>query len=964
MNQDYKDVRAAAQVQLARKIKNGGAGLRTEDIQEVVQRASIYMGCTEVDQGSLVADLESSFQTTIGAARALVGRDEGYEPWLPKKKAEINWAFWSRYESYLLQEQGWPQVSLDKLDEVSDQVLGLLTDPTRNGSWDRRGMVVGHVQSGKTANYVGLISKAADAGYKLIVVLAGFHKSLRTQTQIRLEEGFLGYDRNGANLGAGLSNITRIGVGLLDGAPKADSITTRADDGDFKRNVANSFAISPGGNPLLFVIKKNASVLENLLGWVRWAANAKDEQGQPYVKGVPLLVIDDEADQGSIDTKEGAVREDGEYDPEHNPTILNQRIRKLLHLFDQSAYVGYTATPFANIFIHEQARTDEFGEDLFPRSFIVSLPAPSNYVGPAQVFGLETEAGAVLPGLPIVRLVKDHAKSLDLREKLGWMPPVHKSHHVPQFNGLDEIPPSLGEAIRAFILVCAARLARGQDTAHNSMLVHVTRFTAAQNRVAEQIRGELHDLQRRIKFSDPELAEELQELWESDFEPTTAKVAAQYPDRPWTHEGWEQIAPRVKEAALSIKVREINGQAGEVLDYVKHEGTGLNVIAIGGDKLSRGLTLEGLSVSYFLRASRMYDTLMQMGRWFGYRPGYLDLCRLYTTPDLTDWYSHIAGASEELREDFNRMVASGGTPRDFGHRVKSHPAMLVTSQVKMRHGTTINVSFAGDISETINFWRSRGKLERNWNAVQQLVAGLEQTGIQPARVTDDTDTQPAGGWMYTGVPHTGVIDFLTGYQEHAASKKVKTKLLADYIRKEAESERLLEWTLLVASGSGSAQTIASISVPRVARSWFLTGDDLAEQEILKQQNHFRIRRLVSPTDESRDLTSEEYKRAFEATLTDWSDDPGDRKKPSRPSGPQIRRARPATRGLLILYLLDPGDTLEDKVEPDAGHLPIVGFAASFPYVHPDKASKVAYVVNNVYYRQEFGRPGYDDEDQE
>ena len=146
-----------------------------------------------------------------------------------------------------------------------------------------------------------------------------------------------------------------------------------------------------------------------------------------------------------------------------------------------------------------------------------------------------------------------------------------------------------------------------------------------------------------------------------------------------------------------ISVREINGTAGDVLDYDAHHATGLNVIAIGGDKLARGLTLEGLTISYFLRASRMYDTLMQMGRWFGYRPGYLDLCRLYTTPDLAEWFQHITEASEELRQEFDHMVAVGGTPKQYGLRVKSHPALMVTSRVKMRHGTELQLSFAASI---------------------------------------------------------------------------------------------------------------------------------------------------------------------------------------------------------------------------------------------------------------------------
>lgn len=970
-NENYKAVRATAQMRLNQQLGTNGGSLDEDDIRTTVSRTVEFFGCDDVDIEALVAELEACFQTIIGTARTLQDDDDGHEPWLNKRKAAIDWRFWSRYEQYLVREKGWPQTTLDRLDQTTDHVLDLLTAPDREGGWDRRGMVVGHVQSGKTANYVGLICKAADAGYKLIIVLGGFHKSLRSQTQIRLEEGFLGYERT-PETGITTAPATRIGVGLIDPLPKADSITTRADDGDFKRQVANNFAINPGGHPLLFVVKKNGSVLRNLLRWVEWAASARDEHGRSYVREVPLLVIDDEADQGSIDTRDGAFGEDGSPDPEHDPTVLNRRVRQLLHLFDQSAYVGYTATPFANIFIHERGRTLAEGEDLFPRSFVVSLPTPSNYVGPAEVFGYEDEDGNEVSGIPIIRVVEDHADTLELKEVGGWMPPRHKSHHLPRYNGLDEAPASLRRAIRSFILVCAARLARGQVTAHNSMLVHVTRFTAVQRIVTEQIERELHQITRRLRYGDGDsphqLKDELRDLWISDFQRTTSEIQrgglipADLPT------DWGQVEEFVNEAALSITVREINGQAGEVLDYVNHETTGLNVIAVGGDKLSRGLTLEGLSVSYFLRASRMYDTLMQMGRWFGYRPGYLDLCRLYTTPDLTEWYSHIAAASEELREDFNRMAASGGTPRDFGHRVKSHPLMMVTSQVKMRHGTTIDVTFAGDISETINFWRTREKLEPNWKAAVKLVEVIERSGSSPDPVAGNGSL--VGSWMWKQVKAGPIVDFLTTYEEHEASKKVKTRLLADYIRKEVQKDRLTEWTVLVASGdSQEEEQLGSARFKLVARSWHLTaGNESAKGELqmLQQENHYRIRRLVNPFDELRDLTDAERARARELTRLYWETEEKSGKIPDRPGGRQIRQARSPSRGLLILYPLDPerkdDSSFGGKVEPDAMDIPVLGFAISFPTVDAQHVSKVRYVVNNVYHTQEFGDPTVDEDD--
>lgn len=971
MNKNYCDARSMARMMLSRELNAGATSLPEDRIRSAVQQVLLLINASDVDIDGLVAELEASFQTVIGSERAV--HDEDWTPWLPKKRADIQWRFWDRYRQYLRQEKNWPNVTIEKMDQTTDKVLGYLSDPQSTGAWDRRGMVVGHVQSGKTGNYLGLICKAADAGYKIIVVLAGFHKSLRSQTQIRLEEGFLGYDR-GATLNDRNQRRVPVGVGhahLYDQVATADSITTRADDGDFKRPLANNFAINPGGHPLLFVVKKNGSVLRNLLNWVRWVAQDKDENGRFYIKDVPLLVIDDEADQGSIDTSRGAFDENGNVDEDHNPTVLNALIRELLHTFDQSAYVGYTATPFANILIHEQGRTEKHGDDLFPRSFILSLPTDSNYVGPSRIFGFDGLDGEFTEPLPIFREVTDHANSLDLHENSGWVPPRHNKQWVPLYEGLNEVPPSLRNAIRSFVLVCAARSARGDEKAHNSMLVHVTRFTAVQNLIATQVSTEVLNVQRRLRHGDGDspdkIIEELRALWQNDFEPTHQAIRDQGLGADCAPLAWYDLEPLVERAAFSIEVREINGAAGDVLDYISHEGTGLNIIAVGGDKLSRGLTLEGLTVSYFLRASKMYDTLMQMGRWFGYRPRFLDLCRLYTTSEMSDWFNHIAAASEELREDFIRMALSGGTPRDFGHRVQSHPLMLVTSAIKMRNGTAINLTFAGDISETVNFWRTKAKLQKNWKAAQTLLDTAEAAGSTPipgtVRATEDA-TNCNGAWVWQKVSADVVLGFLSDYSEHDASKKVKTRLLSDYVIEEVKALRLTEWTVFVASGTSEIRSqLGSVEVNLVKRAWHgsTSKEKNEDYDSLRRDNHYRIRRLLSPADESADLTSTEWATAMERTLAEWKAEPGDRNEPTRPGGRQIREVRDQTRGLLLIYPLDPGPDGEDKVEADARDIPVIGFGISFPQVDAEHATKVRYVVNNVYWKQEFGGPNADDE---
>ncbi len=311
----------------------------------------------------------------------------------------------------------------------------------------------------------------------MIIVLAGVHNSLRSQTQLRLDQGFLGFDTQQRQF-FDQANAP-IGVGKLNGVKlyHVNSLTNSAENGDFTLSVARQANVMVGGSdPLLLVVKKHPSVLRNV---IRWSTEIQQElhpeHGRMIVPDVPILVIDDEADHASVNTADTPYDENGNASDDASPTVINGLIRKLLHSFEQSAYVGYTATPFANIFIYNGARSEEHGRTI-PRSFIINLPEPSNYYGPGRVFGVAADPAEGIderPGLPIVRPIEDFE---------DWMPNRHKKSHIP-----DAAPGSLVEAMHAFVLACAARMARGQVEVHNSMLVHVTRFTDVQGQVVDQI---------------------------------------------------------------------------------------------------------------------------------------------------------------------------------------------------------------------------------------------------------------------------------------------------------------------------------------------------------------------------------------------------------------------------------------------------------------------------------------------
>lgn len=912
-----------------------------EMIEKVLTKLSIMMeeDFALVDPDALVDELIRRSSRTVGK-NATLSSGEDHVAWLEAERKK-NWTYWQRYSEYM--EARIPWTALDALDLATDEVLSQLEDPTREGAWDRRGMVVGHVQSGKTGNYTGLICKAADAGYKIIIVLAGLHNNLRAQTQIRLDEGFLGF----ATI-ADADELPAVGVGLIDKdlSVRPNAATNRSDKGDFNTVIASRMNISPEQRPWLFVVKKNKTVLELLLHWIRnRVANHVDpETGRRLVTNLPLLVIDDESDHGSVDTGEDIVDEFGAPDLEHEPKTINRLIRSILHHFSRKAYVGYTATPFANIFIHDRGETKEHGPDLFPSAFITSLAAPSNYVGPGRVFG---SASSTPEDLPMVRPLSDD-------EFQTWMTPRHKNGYRPLWKGEDRVPDSLAEAIRSFVYACTVRKLRGQGGKHSSMLIHVTRFTSVQNAVVTQVTDYVRDLKGRYTrgIELAELEAFMCKEYEETFLPGMQRVRSALVEGEVLEDfSWADIRSVLPDVLSDIRVREINGSAKEALDYAENDVTGLKVIAIGGDKLARGLTLEGLCTSYFLRTARMYDTLMQMGRWFGYRDGYLDVCRLYTSHEMVEWFGHIADAAEELRQEFDNMVAAGATPKQFGLRVKSHSVLTVTSRAKMRNARAMQLTYSGDLLQTIVFPNRKDDITANFKAGDRFIAELG-----PSKDLNLQLFVPAGqkwnGHLWRDVPALSIISFLREYKTHPASFRIMSPLIADFIEEMNKGRELTSWTVaLIGKDSGPDDK------PRIVGGCSV--NMLERKRTTEHEDRYSIKTLISPRDQAIDLTEAEWQAALELSQKTWRNDT-DRNEgkvpPSEPRGPQIRRVLGEgvaeagipprrERGLLMIYLLDPeGAGVDDLKHAD----PVVAWAISFPSSTSERrVSNSRYIANSV-----------------
>lgn len=820
-----------------------------------------------------------------------------YVPWLAARKATIDPFYWERLRSWL-GRQDWAPLVINTLDQVSDDILDLAGDPQREGSWAGRGLVVGDVQSGKTAAYTALISKAADAGYRLIILLTGRLESLRRQTQERLDEGFVGLDSSEVLQQAQMRTNRAVGVGVIDGRRAAGVFTSRSRD--FNRQLVTQlgFRLDSTKEPVLVVIKKNKSILENLEIWLKGYNSGPDGK-----IGEPLLLIDDEADEASINTNPESA----------DPTRINERVRALLALFHRSSYVGFTATPFANVFIDPDTADEMLGDDLFPRDFIYTLEVPTNYVGPQQVF---SESSG------ITRWNDDAEAFFPEDHKLG--------HPVPA------MPATLHEALRCFLISTTIRDLRGEGRTHRSMLVNVSRFTAVQDQVAALLDSEVRDIQRDVRnFSHlrPEDAmgipslRLLRETWEREFD---------------VHEfDWAAVQVALHEAIQPVQVRSVNQRTGAAsLDYKTHREQGLRVIAVGGNSLSRGLTLEGLSTSYFYRNSQMYDTLLQMGRWFGYRDGYADLCRLWLSEEAFQWYAHITTASDELRREFKRMRRLNLTPKDFGLKVRAHPdSLIVTARNKMRRANSIvrRVSLDGEGIETARLRSSAGAIRANRDAVARFIQAL-------IRSVGDPEPSEFGSTIWRNVPKEGVAGLLAEFETHPLNYDFQADQLSEFISRTSEP-RLQLWDVVIPTGSLGEEEIGGVRVTPGERRVVSRPDS---GSLLVSGSSARV---GSRGIEREGLTREQYERIQAAS---------DGKNISDKEFRDVRE-----KPLLLLHVLRGYTTKEgkktDRVWLDPEGPPLVALGLSFPrFDDSDIAGWVEYKVNIVQWRSMFEREADDD----
>jgi hypothetical protein len=732
-----------------------------------------------------------------------------------------------------LRRDGWPEdPAIRSLDDSSTRVVSLLNHP-KEPSFSTRGLVVGHVQSGKTTNFTSVMAKAADRGYKLFIVLAGIHNGLRRQTQARLVRQLV---RPNPSLWAQLTELEK------DFTPHANPAAWFG-----KHNKTH----------VLCVVKKNASVLRKLAKWL--------EEASDYLADCPTLIVDDEADQATVATKS------------INPLIL-----RIMNGLPKVAYVGYTASPFANLLI------DPAAKDLYPEDFVVNLPKPEGHFGTEVLFGRYALDGEdpeqVDDGHDMIRTVPD--------DDIPAVRPLTRAD-VDDFT--PHITETLQRAVEYFWLVTAARRTRGSGNPHNTMLIH----TSVNTVVHERFREPLESLRRRtacaLTHADSATLARLRTLWDTE----TARVRAQ--EFGETKVSFDSLLPRLPEVLDSCRVIMDNSSSEDRLDY---ENGPVVAIAVGGNTLSRGLTLEGLSVSYFVRSVSAYDTLLQMGRWFGFRKGYADLPRIWMTDELAEWFRHLATVETEMRRDIDLYMTEDETPLTFAVRLRTHPSLRVTAAAKMRDAVVAHSSYAGRRVQTHYFHTDAEWLRGNIDAAQRLVASAV---AHTARIEE----RPAEGrYVFRDVPHEDVLEFLSSYRFHPRSKESDGDLIAQYVRKRVEAGSLRRWNIaVVGTPAGRGRDFSftpRVTVGRVTRARLAVADP--------EPNLADIKTLMSRRDAAIDLE-------------------GDTDALKEKEIAEERRRQLPDHGLLVLYPIDkvsdPGPSRKSR-EPLAAEEHVIGVGMVFP----------------------------------
>ena len=921
------------------------------DISRYIDRAVKFSG-VEIDKEDykkLFTDIEYQYKIIHTEDQVIFDDYDILRDWYHREEIKDNF-FWNRYYNYLVDNSSLDMKSISRMDFTTlPQIMNCLSNPKEEFESKRlrRGLIIGDVQSGKTATYIGLICKAADAGYKVVILLAGITESLRKQTQERIDEGIIGFTKK--KIGK-VEKTACVGVGLDNKPLRATSFTSSLND--FVSNTDKiATSLKEHKSLVIFVIKKNVSVLQKLLNWL------KDYNLDPVKQYVdqPMLLIDDEADNASVNTRKD----------ETDPTRTNKLIRQICDLFKNATYVGFTATPFANVFIDPDSVDSMKRADLFPEHFIYVLPTPSSYIGANKIFSPGGEDHGNL--IYIEDVDEPDYESQEYQDEKKEDPESLNTgtfyyKHMKEWHGI--LPTSLHQAILCFYLANVVRDLRGDIEKPRSMLVNMSRFVKVQKYIRDYVEEQQNAFLTTVNydFSDDNkqnkslpLYQELELLWRDNFS-NILDIS------------FERVVNKkaLLDAVSNIQIMVVNGgKSSGKLDYKTNKS--LRVIAVGGLALSRGLTLEGLLISYFYRNTATFDVLMQMGRWFGYRPHYEDLFRIWISKLSAAWYNEVAQASSELKKDLKHMNDQKLTPKDFGIKVRDYcDDLQITAANKMRTAANwLKFTYWGSIYDTPYLSRNIDQNKHNWESVSHLASTLFHNGYkflfadQRKQSNEDVNSDSDKSRYFANVPKDIIVNFLSTINCSLMNPNFDTNQILEFINDPNNNGELEKWDVVFEGGDGNL----FYDVPGLEKIRCISRSIYANGNVVQISSR---RRLLGTREGKFTLTDAQIKEAEDKQRAVWRQEGANEDKafPAKAYFEHLMDRKP----MLIIMLIEANEDEDKTIKStqtqktkfknfvkELGDNRLVAFAVGFPGRKgniPFKKYKVNKIFRNMFMNEE------------
>jgi hypothetical protein len=793
------------------------------DVNKIRKEFEPLFGLSIVDQALVIAKHRLDRTYTLDDPRVIIrqGDRKNTFKWYggPHEHSE-RWLF----AKSKLEREGRSQVEIDEVSKSSTQILGLLSSPTSE-TFTSRGLVLGFVQSGKTTNFIATIAQAADEGYRLIIVLSGVTNNLRKQTQERLEKSLTGQN------------------------PKNWHWLTSLDS-DFNASMNANDLLSHPGKVVIAVIKKNNSRLRRLKRWL--------ESASVWVRqGLPVLIIDDEADQATVNSARIINRQ----------TAINKTLTDMLKsdFLPKNAYLGYTATPFANILSDAKDQNQ-----LFPRDFIYPLKRSHQYFGAEQLFGrdpINEDDQAVYSERDIIIPISQAD-----RVALGTLIDPN-SQIVPT-----DLPHSLKNAILWFVLATAARRFRSGKNRFSTMLIHTSGRIPCHVEMKKLVSSYLAHL---LSLSEPDISTLFSNFWNLNCE--SGWIEGDLPILTW-----DEIKKDTINALNTCRLIVDNSKSEDRLSYdFENEDSSVPFIVIGGNTLARGLTLEGLICSYFMRTSTAYDSLLQMGRWFGYRVGYEDLQRIWMQDNLISDFRHMALVEEEIRQNIDELAREGLDPSQVPIRIRDHRVLTITAINKMNYAKLLQVGYSDTRVETILFEKNVEVILSNQAATRKLIDDIHHVNI-------DLTAKNSEGWpLFREVPWKIVRDYFQSYNWAEGATRANGDSIISYIDAHQGTGYMEFWNVFV-------YRVNKTNVPifDLGNGVNTTAITRSALEHRLENSTVNIHHLVSSSDGSADidLTKKQVTKLLQQQSSKISDAALRKLRESRPESNK--------RGLLGIYVVD------------------------------------------------------------